>query len=119
MDDDGFFYFKGRSDSIVKFNGAKFYYKEYIQKINTLKDINQGHIFITEDNINNAILVVCLESMCDQSNHDKIRFDINDFFPDYQKPNHILFFEKFPFLSNGKIDRRQLRQLAISRIGEC
>lgn len=117
MDDDGFFYFKGRSDFIVKYKGAKFNSYEWIKKIHTISGVNRAHVFIHEDN-NDKKLIVCVETQKEHIHHDELTLAILSSFPSWQKPDYFYFSENFPSLSNGKLDKKTLENFATHHMNE-
>src|SRR3990167_981121 len=57
MDEDGYFYFKGRNDFIVKYKGAKLNTYEYIEKLSHVSHINRTYIFINKNEPDDQKLV--------------------------------------------------------------
>ncbi|PIZ04943.1 MAG: hypothetical protein COY58_01370 [Gammaproteobacteria bacterium CG_4_10_14_0_8_um_filter_38_16] len=112
MDEDGFFYFKGRRDLIFKFKGAKFNTQEYVLKVLSLSEVDRCYIFLDKTNLSESKLIVCVELAGVKKNYDSLRKLIYAFFPSTQKPTFIYFFNQFPALSNGKLDKCQLEEIA-------
>jgi acyl-CoA synthetase (AMP-forming)/AMP-acid ligase II len=102
-DQDGFFYFKGRSDGVLKFKGAKFLPQDYIKKLNTLQFVSRSHLFLSDQK-----LCVCLEMDNPEVDANQLKLNALHLFPDHQKPDGIYCFRAFPALSNGKLDRASL-----------
>jgi acyl-CoA synthetase (AMP-forming)/AMP-acid ligase II len=111
MDEDHFFYFKGRKDYVVKFNGAKLNCHELAQTVGRMNGIIRSHLFIAGLNEVNQ-LILCVEHDHDYPITDESRIAIFKLFARYQKPTHIFFTHAFPVLSNGKINRKLLERLA-------
>lgn len=117
MDSDGYFYFKGRKDYIVKFNGAKLNCHEYTKKLMSIKGINRAYLFMREiTNLNQ--LIVCVELDVCVFETDFFKRMIISQFPAFQKPSHLYFSSQFPSLGNGKLDKHQLEKIALSCVSE-
>lgn len=106
MDQDGYFYFKGREDGILKYKGAKFFPQDYLKKINLLPFVFRAYLFLDEEH-----LLVCLE-VAPKVDSDEIKRQVLSFFPVTQKPSFLYSTENFPVLSNGKIDKNRLESLS-------
>ncbi|MDP1574038.1 MAG: class I adenylate-forming enzyme family protein [Coxiellaceae bacterium] len=105
MDEDGYFYFKGRKDSVIKFKGVKLCCQTYIKKINDIDFVNRSYLFLSDD-----ALIVCIEI---EKNHDDFfRLEILSLFPPAQKPSALYITRQFPCLSNGKLDGKALELIA-------
>ncbi len=113
QDEDGFFYFKGRKDSMLKFNGSKINPIAYIKEISELDHIERSHVFISEAKQNQSALIICLEMQSDHALTDQLRSKILSLFPTTQKPNFIYKKTEFPGLSNGKLNKIQLEKDAV------
>lgn len=111
MDEEGFFYFKGRGDSLLKYKGAKLPCQPYIEKINAIDCVLRSHLFI-----NDNLLFVCVELENDVSDTDQLKLSVLRLFPSIQQPDFILCSTRFPALSNGKLDKRTLEKNAIADV---
>lgn len=112
MDSDGYFYFMGRGDSVVKFKGAKFNCHDYVKKLGTLPELNRSYLFFTDFDEASKKLIVCAEIQDQTCNQDDLKKKILSVFPGVQKPNQIYFMSQFPALSNGKLDKSKLEAMA-------
>ncbi|EKD91940.1 MAG: hypothetical protein ACD_29C00289G0001 [uncultured bacterium] len=113
MDEDGYFYFKGRNDFLVKYKGAKLNYFEYVKKLSAISGIDRSYIFLNQTH-DDQELIVCVEMNVSNKNKDALKTNIFSHFPSTQKPCHIYFTHQFPSLSNGKLDKHQLEKKAIT-----
>lgn len=111
MDNDGYFYFKGRNDYTLKYKGMKFNAFDYIQKIHQIDDVQRAYIYIDSEKAEPA-LIVCIEYDSSLIHQDILRKKISSVFPSMQKPDYIYFSDRFPSLSNGKINKHQLESLS-------
>jgi acyl-coenzyme A synthetase/AMP-(fatty) acid ligase len=48
-----------------------------------------------------------------QADGDELRNKLSKLLPDYMVPHHVLSVEEMPLNSNGKTDKKMLRQLAL------
>ncbi len=112
MDSDGYFYFKGRNDFIVKYNGAKLNCHDYTKKLMTIKGINRAYLFMHRINDLNQ-LIVCVELDMGVLETDVFKRKIISHFPAFQKPGHLYFSTQFPSLGNGKLDKHQLEKMSL------
>jgi acyl-coenzyme A synthetase/AMP-(fatty) acid ligase len=111
MDNDGYFYFKGRKDNFVKFNGSKLDCHEHVKKVIRIKGVNRAHLFLSVvDDLNQ--LIVCIELDSVSLEEDRIKKEIQSVFSLLQKPRYFYLMDQFPVLSNGKLDKRSLEKLA-------
>ncbi len=116
VDDDGYFYFKGRNDFIVKFKGTKLNCLHYTKILSKITFINRSYIFLSKSNFEDQKLIVCVEvdSFCDHI--DNLRKLIFSYFPSIQKPDYVYFIDQFPSLSNGKMNKHLLEKKASENI---
>ena len=113
MDKDGYFYFKGRKDFIVKFNGAKLNCHDYAQKLMLIDGVNRAYLFLTSiDDLKQ--LVVCIELDSAIREQDELKKEIAAHFTSAQRPRYWYFTHQFPALGNGKLDKYQLENIAVT-----
>jgi len=110
QDEDGFFYFQGRRDNMIKFNGAKLDVYFYRKKISEFSFIERSYLFLMEEKL---ALLMCLEIQSEVFFDDQLKSHIIHLFPVSQKPSFIYTTTQFPSLSNGKLNTKQLEKLAI------
>lgn len=113
MDSDGYFYFRGREDFIVKLNGAKLNCYDHAKKLTLIKEVNRAYLFLNAiDDLNQLIVCIELNSMMDESNELKLEI-MSQFLPT-QKPHYLYFTHQFPSFGNGKLDKRLLEKSALN-----
>lgn len=112
MDNDGYFYFKGRGDAVLKYKGSKLSCVDMIKKINMLENVNRSYLFVNHDDAVDKELIICIEVDIRKSNYDQLMLAINSQFSSIQKPDHIYITDRFPSLSNGKLDVKTLKQMS-------
>ncbi|MCX7124685.1 MAG: class I adenylate-forming enzyme family protein [Gammaproteobacteria bacterium] len=114
MDAEGYFYFKGRSDFIVKYKGAKLNVYDYVMKLSIISEITRSYLFLND----NKELIVCVELEDIKNKSDQLLLSIRSHFPEIQKPDYIYFTDHFSSLSNGKIDKNGLEKIAMREARE-
>ncbi|MCX7120551.1 MAG: class I adenylate-forming enzyme family protein [Gammaproteobacteria bacterium] len=119
MDDEGYFYFRGRNDHVIKYKGIKFDCFEYAEILMKLKHVNRSYIFTEAKNVQEQVLVVCIESDLTNNNMDLFKKAIFEKFPSKQKPDCIYFSDRFPSLSNGKLNKKMLEKTALENTWIC
>lgn len=113
VDDEGYFYFRGRSDFIVKHNGIKLNCHDYEKKLSEIAEINRSHLFLTVKNDVEKLLMICVETHLKSDDQFHLKNRIYAQFPSTQKPDHIYFTEQFPSLSSGKLDKTLLEKQTV------
>lgn len=109
MDEDGYFYFKGRKDFMIKFKGAKLNMFDYVKKISSLAAVERCYIFLDQFS-DDPRLIICIECLSLDNTND-LKKSIYQFFSQAQKPDEIYFTDRFPSLSNGKLDKHALEKM--------
>jgi acyl-coenzyme A synthetase/AMP-(fatty) acid ligase len=107
MDSDGYFYFKGRKDFIVKFNGAKFNCHDYARQLMLMDGVNRAYLFLKEINYVNQI-IVCIETNLKIDKTDELKKELMRQFLPVQRPKYFYFTDQFPALGNGKLNKELL-----------
>jgi acyl-CoA ligase (AMP-forming) (exosortase A-associated) len=116
-DADGYLYFIGRKDSMIKSHGMRVSPDEIEDCIFASRMVRHAVAFATEKNEGEGEIVaavVPLDPSCFSSN-DLMRFCKNEM-PDYLRPTIVWPCEGFPETSSGKPDRVQLKQDYLSHL---
>lgn len=115
MDEEGFLYFQGRNDDIIKTRGEKvspIEIENIIYKINGIKEV--------------VVLgfpdVIMGESICAfVTAHHSIRFTEKEIqrecmacLEPFMIPQKVIFLDEMPKSSNGKIDRKELKKIGLN-----
>lgn len=97
----------GREDSQIKINGIRIELSEIERRLEKLSYINSAIVLKNNQHNLNVELsaYLILLNMVDTG---KIIADLAEFLPGYMIPSHFYFFDQFPMLGNGKIDKKQL-----------
>ncbi|OKB66497.1 hypothetical protein BHU62_11500 [Serratia marcescens] len=120
VDDEGVFYFLGRSDDEVKLNGFRVHLQDVAENIkNTL---NIGDIFLHKHTDNNKDYLVLSYENTLQVNPEECIFLLRKRLPKYMIPNVFAVFDSLPKLRNSKLDRKKVKDSVNSefaRTREC
>jgi benzoate-CoA ligase family protein len=121
-DADGFYFFRGRADDLVKISGQWVYPLEIELCLADHPDVLECAVFATELADRRMTLkaaVVMKQPVCDTAGARRVLQDYvkNKLLP-YKYPREILFLEELPKTGTGKIDRQGLlKALAASAPG--
>ncbi len=112
MDEDGFLYFLGRNDDIIKTRGEKVSPVEVENVIYKIEGIKEAVVFGIPD----AILgeaIVAFATTYDQEpfNEKEIQRECMANLESFMVPQKIIFVKEMPKSSNGKIDKSELKKL--------
>ena len=108
-DDDGFLYFVGRKDDIIKTRGEKVSPKEVENVIYALPGVREVAVVGVEDPILGMAIkaYVCVSPDAGLTPQDIIRHCARSL-EDYMVPKHVEFRDELPKSANGKISRREV-----------
>lgn len=113
-DEDGFLYFLGRNDDIIKTRGEKVSPVEVENAIYQLSGIKEVAVLGTPDVMLGESIVAFI------TNHDQTHYaekEIQQYclkhLEPFMVPQKIIFVSEMPKSSNGKIDKSELRKLII------
>lgn len=108
LDEEGYLYFKGRIDEIIKFKGMKVSPLEIELTLCKLPEIRDVAAFSLLSPEQDSQLIVCV-GVRDKTEEMKLRTLINNTLPRTHKPTHIFIWETLPKNVNGKIDLKILK----------
>ncbi|AVT81777.1 class I adenylate-forming enzyme family protein [Rhodopseudomonas palustris] len=107
-DDDGFLYFVGRKDDIIKTRGEKVSPKEVENVLHALPGVKEAAVIGIEDAVlGAAIKALVVADDGSLTAQDVIRHCARHL-EDFMVPKHVEFRDALPKSDNGKIDRRAL-----------
>ncbi|MBD1584442.1 class I adenylate-forming enzyme family protein [Pseudoalteromonas sp. S16_S37] len=110
LDEDGFFYFKGRIDETLKVRGRKLIPKEVEDNILGINGVRECAIIgLTNDDAETEVYCYAVidETM---TNMDALVKDSSRVLEAFQKPDHFILLSSMPRSLNGKIDKQRLKQ---------
>lgn len=112
MDEDGFLYFQGRNDDIIKTRGEKVSPVEVENAIHKITGVREAAVFGMPDVILGETIVAYITT------HDQIQITEKDIQQDcknqlepFMVPQKVIFIPEMPKSSNGKIDKSELKKL--------
>lgn len=106
----------GRIDLQIKLHGYRMEIEDIEQNIMKLKYISQVCVIPIERNGKiSSLTAVCVPSKeVDKDNfRDKIRADLEDLIPKYMIPKKFIMKNRLPLTSNGKLDRKSIKDIVI------
>jgi acyl-CoA synthetase (AMP-forming)/AMP-acid ligase II len=105
-DDQGFLYFVGRKDDIIKTRGEKVSPKEVENALHSLPGVKEAVVIGVEDPVlGAAIKAIVVAEDTSLTTQDVIRHCARHL-EDFMVPKHVEFRANLPKSDNGKIDRR-------------
>jgi len=119
LDEDGFYYFVGRTDDMFNCGGENVYPGDVERMLENHPAVSQAIVVPIDDEIKGQKPVAFIIPKVDQQPTEEAikRFALENG-PAYQHPRFVWFVEKLPLASTNKIDRGALRELAQRRIGD-
>jgi len=111
MDEEGFLYFQGRNDDIIKTRGEKvspIEIENVIYKINGVKEV--AVIGITDKIMGQSIAAYITCHIGVQLTYKEIQKECMAHLESFMIPQKIVFLTEMPKSSNGKIDKKELNQ---------
>lgn len=114
LDKDGYFYFSGRTDDVLKLRGRKVIIGEIERILHRHEAIREAAVIVVETDWDTEI-VAFHNGDQNLSTHD-MRTHCAKFLEAYQIPSKFIILPSLPKAINGKIDRKQLRNLLETKI---
>jgi len=112
MDQDGYLYFVGRKDDMIKSRGERISPKEIEQCLCSLEDVAEAAVLGVPDEILGQAIVAYISShdghkLTEKQVQKHCRLNLEDF----MVPQVVHFIENLPKTANGKIDKLALRAM--------
>ena len=118
LDEDGYLYFKGRMDQVIKSRGIKVSPREVEEYISKLPDVQATAIVgIPHEDYGQALCAFVVtenENIMAQQVIAQCRRDLEA----YKVPEHVIFIESIPKTPNGKFNKLALEQEALQHIAQ-
>ena len=115
FDEDGYLWFIGRKDDIINSFGYRISPHEIERAIKTHPTVADSAVIGLEISSDKTLVTACiiLKEGSSRDNITRIEIDhfIKDHIANYKQPKLIYFFEDFPRTKNGKVLRKQLKEL--------
>jgi D-alanine--poly(phosphoribitol) ligase subunit 1 len=99
--------FKGRKDNQIKRMGYRIELEEIENALNSVDFIHESAVIFVDNSNYKSKIIACIKS--NETEVDKINFEIGKQLPSYMMPDIIMFYENLPKNQNGKIDRLRLK----------
>lgn len=110
MDADGFLYFVGRWDDMIKTSGYRVSPTEVEEVIDKMDEIGQTAVIgVPHPTLGEGIVAIVVQRPGKNLDEDKILQSCRDQLPSYMVPQIVLARDKLPLTENGKVDRKLLR----------
>ena len=115
MDEEGFLYFLGRNDDIIKTRGEKVSPVEVENVIYKIKGINEVAVLGVPDQIMGESIIAYVTTMDSAKLDEKdVQRECMSYLDPFMIPSKVIFLSEMPKSSNGKIDKKELKKIAIS-----
>lgn len=119
MDEEGFLYFLGRNDDIIKTRGEKVSPVEIENVIYQLKEIKEAVVFGIPDKILGEAIVAMVTTYenCEISEKEIQKICMQKL-ENFMIPQKVLFLKEMPKNANGKIDKKRLKETYIENANQ-
>jgi amino acid adenylation domain-containing protein len=112
MRDDGLVMFLGRADSQIKSRGHRIELGEIETALNALESLRESAVVAVEvDGFEGVAICCAYASTSADVGPPELRRNLRDALPSYMLPTRWLSLDDLPKNVNGKIDRKQLKEL--------
>jgi acyl-coenzyme A synthetase/AMP-(fatty) acid ligase len=109
QDADGYLYFVGRKDDIIKCRGEKVSPREVENAVSRLDGVAEAVVVGVPDEIlGQAILLTAAPRVGSELSERTIRAHCARTLDDYMQPKHVRIVSELPRTDNGKVDRQRL-----------
>jgi len=117
MDEEGYFHFIGRGSSIINTGGEKVYaeeVEEILMQHDGVRDV--GVTGVPDERWGEAVTAVIKTEKDADITGDEIIEYCRAQMASYKKPKHVLFVESLPRSASGKLERKELKDLAVKLV---
>jgi len=112
MDEEGFLYFQGRNDDIIKTRGEKVSPIEIENIIYNINSIREVAVIGVPDHVLGESIVAFVTTYNQvQLTEKEIQTECSLHLENFMVPQKIFFLNEMPKSSNGKIDKKELKNL--------
>ncbi len=119
-DDEGYLYYVGRKDEMIKSSGFRISPTEIEDCFYSTRKVKEAFAFGTLDQKAGQKIIVAVTLRKGYScSPDELLDDISSVVPSFMKPSRIFIFDTFPRMANGKVDRVQIKHDVSKTISEC
>jgi acyl-CoA synthetase (AMP-forming)/AMP-acid ligase II len=115
MDEDGFLYFLGRTDDIIKTRGEKVSPLEIENAIYKIEDVKEVAVIGVPDEImGESIIAFVTTYEKNKTGEKEIQKECLSRLELFMVPQHIIFLDEMPKSSNSKIDKKELKKMYLN-----
>ena len=113
LDPDGYLFLKGRMDAMVKIAGNRVYPEEAADQLRALDGVREAEVLaVAGDGADPRLVGFVVPDGSRELTSESVRALARSRLPAHMLPSETLVLSALPRLSNGKIDRRALAELA-------
>ncbi|MCL2425730.1 MAG: amino acid adenylation domain-containing protein [Oscillospiraceae bacterium] len=112
-DEDGNIVFLGRIDEQVKINGLRIELAEIKNRLATYPGVIDAAV-VMQNKPEHKYLVGYLVAK-EEDHRDRINEHLSKFLPEYMIPQHYIYLEKLPFTASGKLDKKALPDIQVTK----
>ncbi|MFQ5348578.1 MAG: AMP-binding protein, partial [Rhodothalassiaceae bacterium] len=110
LDDEGFLYFVGRNDDMIKTGGVRVSPMEIEDVLHEVEGVLEAAVVpVTDTELGARIVAVVVADSTDKVMEKRLAAHGRRELPSYLVPSAFVFLDDLPRLPNGKVDRRELR----------
>lgn len=119
VDENGFYYFLGRSDDMFKCGGNRVYPSEVESLLESHPSVNSSVVLGLDDEIKGTkpYAFVVLHNKNEITEEELRQYCLNNG-PAYQHPRRIWFLDQLPLNGANKIDKKELKRRAIENLAK-
>lgn len=113
VDEDGYVYFKGRDNTVIKSAGHRITPREVEDLINTHAGVSETAVVAVPDDLMGEAAVAVVQPVRDPAGilHDEIMGLCRASLPSYKVPKAVVFARTMPLNASDKVDLVRLRQV--------
>jgi acyl-CoA synthetase (AMP-forming)/AMP-acid ligase II len=119
LDEDGFFYFKGRMDEVVKVRGRKLIPREVEDALRQIAGVHEAAVIAMAQQDGDVEIVAFVESDESQLDHVRLTTGCRERLERFQIPQRFVILTKLPRNENGKVDKPLLRRAHLEPAGDA
>jgi len=110
QDEDGFLYYEGRTDELIKTSGYRVSPTEIEEVIYKTGKVKHAAVFGVPDDITGQVPVatISLKEKMVMAEDEVIQWCRNTL-PNYMVPKQVVIFDELPLNQNGKLDRQKIK----------
>ncbi len=114
MDEEGFLYFLGRSDDIIKTRGEKVSPKEVENVLHGIPGLKEATVLgIPDDSLGEAVCAFVVVDSESGLTEKKIKMVCNRYLENFMVPQKVVFLDQMPLSANGKVDKKILATVEV------